>query len=110
MVLSVNKVRIWQQKRLPIKSVSGLIVSYIIQYDIVTLLLFLYASKRNIVKFELDPKSPPALTATQRERLAALAVQPDSEIDYSDIPKQATAVKWSRPGALVSAQNEQHSG
>lgn len=64
-------------------------------------------SKRNTVKFELDPKNPPALTATQRKRLAALAAQPDSEIDYSDIPKQTAAVKWSRPGALVSAQNKQ---
>ena len=64
-------------------------------------------SKRNTVKFELDPKNPPALTAAQRKRLAALAARPDSEIDYSDIPKQTTAVKWSRPGALVSAQNKQ---
>ena len=64
-------------------------------------------SKRNTVKFELDPKNPPALTAAQRKRLAALAARPDSEIDYSDIPKQTAAVKWSRPGALVSAENKQ---
>jgi uncharacterized protein (DUF4415 family) len=64
-------------------------------------------SKRNTVKFELDPKNPPALTAVQRKRLEALAARPDSEIDYSDIPKQTAAVKWSRPGALVSAENKQ---
>ncbi|MGH8209565.1 MAG: BrnA antitoxin family protein [Steroidobacteraceae bacterium] len=64
-------------------------------------------SKRNTVKFELDPKNPPALTAAQRKRLAALAARSDSEIDYSDIPKQTAVVKWSRPGALVSAENKQ---
>jgi uncharacterized protein (DUF4415 family) len=32
---------------------------------------------------------------------------PDSAIDYSDIPKQTAAVKWSRPGALVAAGNKQ---
>ena len=64
-------------------------------------------SKCNTVKFELDPKNPPVLTAAQRKRLAALAARPDSEIDYSDIPKQTAVVKWSRPGALVSAENKQ---
>jgi len=64
-------------------------------------------SKRNTVKFELDPTNPPALTAEQRKRLAALAARPDSAIDYSDIPKETAAVKWSRPGALVSAENKQ---
>jgi uncharacterized protein (DUF4415 family) len=64
-------------------------------------------SKRNTVKFELDPKNPPALTTAQRKRLEALAARSDSEIDYSDIPKQTAAVKWSRPGALVSTENKQ---
>jgi uncharacterized protein (DUF4415 family) len=64
-------------------------------------------NKRNTVKFELDPKNPPALTAAQRKRLTALAALPDSAIDYSDIPKQTAQVKWSRPGALVSAENKQ---
>ena len=50
---------------------------------------------------------PPALTAAQRKRLAKLAAQPDSQIDYSDIPKQTAPVKWSRPGALVSAEDKQ---
>jgi uncharacterized protein (DUF4415 family) len=64
-------------------------------------------SKRNTVKFELDPKNPPPLTAAQRKRLEAVAAMPDSDIDYSDIPKQTARVKWSRPGALVSAGNKQ---
>ena len=64
-------------------------------------------SKRNTTKFELDPKNPPPLAAAQRKRLAAVAAMPDSDIDYSDIPKQTAKVKWNRPGALVSAENKQ---
>jgi uncharacterized protein (DUF4415 family) len=64
-------------------------------------------SKRNTVRFKLDPNNQPALTAAQRKRLAAFAARPDSEIDYSDIPKQTAAVKWSRPGALVPSGNKQ---
>lgn len=64
-------------------------------------------SKRNTVKFELDPKNPPPLTAAQRKRLNALAATSDSDIDYSDIRKQSGRVSWSRPGALVSAENKQ---
>ena len=30
----------------------------------------------------------------------------DADIDYSDIPSQA-GKKWTRPGALVSAENKQ---
>ena len=64
-------------------------------------------SKRNTVKFELDTDNPPPLTVTQRKRLVALAARPDSAIDYSDIPKQTSAVKWTRLGTLVSAENKQ---
>jgi uncharacterized protein (DUF4415 family) len=64
-------------------------------------------SKRNTIKFELDVKNPMKPTAGQRKRLAALAVVPDSRIDYSDIPRQTGSVEWSRPGALVSAENKQ---
>jgi uncharacterized protein (DUF4415 family) len=42
--------------------------------------------KTKRVKRKLDVKHPPALTATQRARLSALAKRPDREIDYSDIP------------------------
>jgi uncharacterized protein (DUF4415 family) len=43
----------------------------------------------------------------QRKRLAAVAARPDSEIDYSDIPRQTAAVQWTRPGALVPSENKQ---
>lgn len=64
-------------------------------------------SARNTVKYKLDPKKPSAVTGKQRKRLAAIAKLPDSEIDYSDIPRQTGTVKWSRPGALVPAENKQ---
>ena len=64
-------------------------------------------SARNTVKFKLDPKNTPQLTVEQRERLAALAAMPDSDIDYSDIHQQTGAVQWTRPGALVPLENKQ---
>ncbi len=64
-------------------------------------------SKRNTVKFELDPKNPPHLTAEQRKHVARVAAMTESDIDYSDIPKHTSKVKWTRPGALVSAENKQ---
>ena len=64
-------------------------------------------SARNTVKFKIDPKSPPRATATQKKRLAAVAAMPDRKIDYSDIPRQAVPVQWTRPNALVSAENKQ---
>jgi uncharacterized protein (DUF4415 family) len=62
-------------------------------------------SARNTVKFKLAPAKPP--TAAQRKRLSAVAVMPDSEIDYSDIPRQTQVVQWSRPSALVATENKQ---
>lgn len=64
-------------------------------------------SARNTVKFKVDPKHPPKLTAEQRERLARAAAMPDAEIDYSDIPPQKGVVQWTRPGALVPSENKQ---
>jgi uncharacterized protein (DUF4415 family) len=64
-------------------------------------------SARGTVKFKLDIKNPARLTATQRKRLANLAVMPNSKIDYSDIAKHSVDVKWSRPGALISGENKQ---
>jgi uncharacterized protein (DUF4415 family) len=64
-------------------------------------------SVRNTVKFKLDPKHPKPLTAQQRKRLKRVAAMPDVEIDYSDIPRQTAAVQWTRPGALVPAENKQ---
>lgn len=64
-------------------------------------------SARNTVKFRLDPKNPPRMSAEQRKRLAAVAAMPDAKIDYSDIPKQTGTVQWTRPGALVPTENKQ---
>ena len=59
------------------------------------------------MKFKLDPNKPPRASAEQKKRLARVATLPDKSIDYSDIPKQVGAVQWTRPGALVSAENKQ---
>jgi uncharacterized protein (DUF4415 family) len=64
-------------------------------------------SARNTVKFKLDPKHPPALTAQQRKRLKRVATMPDSGIDYSDIPRTTVAERWTRPDALVPSENKQ---
>ena len=39
-----------------------------------------------IVRYQLDTENPPPLTKKQRAELAALAVLPEDQIDYSDIP------------------------
>jgi len=59
------------------------------------------------MKFKLDPKNPPALTAKQRTRLKAVASMPDTEINYSDMPRQAENVQWTRLSALVPTENKQ---
>ena len=64
-------------------------------------------SARNSVKFKLDPKKPVPLSVAQRKRLAVVATMPDAEINYSDIPQQRGAIKWTRPGALVPSENKQ---
>lgn len=56
-----------------------------------------------IGKFSLDPDRPPALTKKARERLALM---PDDDIDFSDIPP-THGVHWTRPGILASAENKQ---
>lgn len=50
-------------------------------------------SKKRIVKYRLDPDSPPPLTRKQRIALEALDKLPDSEIDLSDIPEHTTFYK-----------------
>jgi uncharacterized protein (DUF4415 family) len=61
-------------------------------------------SKRTgIVKFHLDPENPPTLSAKER---AALVARKGKPIDYSDIPSQA-GKQWTRPGALIPAENKQ---
>jgi len=39
-----------------------------------------------IVRRSIDLTNPPALTDSQKAELAALALRPESAIDYSDIP------------------------
>ena len=48
---------------------------------------------RTTVKFKLDLKNPPPLTAAQRKRLAAVAALPDAQIDDGDIPRQTDRTK-----------------
>jgi len=45
--------------------------------------------EKHIMKFELDPTSPPPLTEKQIAALEALNKLPDSEIDYSDTPDES---------------------
>ena len=57
-----------------------------------------------IVKLFIDPKHPPSLSVEQRERLAALALMPDTAIDYSDDAASASSeMKWARPGLPPAA-------
>ena len=63
-------------------------------------------SAQPTVKFSLDPKHPAPLTPQQRKRLKQVAAMPDTAIDYSDIPRQVGAVRWTRPEALVPAENK----
>lgn len=44
------------------------------------------------MKLTLDLKNPPVVTEEQRERLAALALMPDDQIDTSDAPFRPDAV------------------
>lgn len=64
-------------------------------------------SAGNTVKFKLERKSNKLPTTAQRKRLRAVAAMPDAEIDYSDIPRQARLVQWTRPGALIPGENKQ---
>ena len=64
-------------------------------------------SANNIVKFKLNTTNPKPLTAEQRKRLQAISSLPDSQIDYSDMPRSTTEVQWTRPHALVPSENKQ---
>lgn len=64
-------------------------------------------SARTMVRYKIDPKNPPKLTARHKRELAALAAMPDSEIDYSDAPPSPPDAKWTRPGALIPLENKQ---
>jgi uncharacterized protein (DUF4415 family) len=55
------------------------------------------------VKFKLDPKNPPKMTAAQMKRLREMK---DEDIDYSDIPPTPRGAVWTRPGALIPEGNK----
>ena len=59
--------------------------------------------RTGIVKFRLDPKNPPKMTAKQMKQLRELK---DSDIDYSDAPATPRGIEWTRPGALVPVENK----
>jgi uncharacterized protein (DUF4415 family) len=64
-------------------------------------------SKTKTVKFTLDAAQAAPLASAQRKRLAVLAATPDKQIDYSDIPARPAATTWTRPGAMLPAENKQ---
>lgn len=64
-------------------------------------------SARNIVKFTLDTSNLPPMKSAQQARLKAVAAMPDSDVDYSDMPRQTTTPKWTRPDALIPSGNMQ---
>ena len=47
----------------------------------------MHKKRGRIVSMKIDPAHPPPLTRKQKAELAALAKMPDSQIDYSDIPR-----------------------
>ena len=56
-----------------------------------------------IVRFRLDPKNPPKLSAAQLKRLREMK---DEDINYSDAPASPRDAVWTRPGALIPAGNK----
>ena len=49
--------------------------------------------KTRMVKYDLEPAHPPALTRSQKAELKALQAKPESDIDYTAIPA-LTASFW----------------
>lgn len=60
----------------------------------------------SMIKFSLDPNSPPKLTKAQETELAALRAAPDSDIDYSDIPELDDAFWQVAKRALPSPKKQ----
>lgn len=56
------------------------------------------------VRFTLAPNTP--LSEDAKARLARLAAMPDSEIDFSDIPRSPADAEWTRPGIPFSTENK----
>jgi uncharacterized protein (DUF4415 family) len=55
------------------------------------------------VKFRLDPKNPPKMSAQSMKRLREMR---DEDIDLSDLPPAPRDAVWTRPGALVPEGNK----
>jgi len=55
------------------------------------------------VRFSLDRKNPPKMTAAQMKRLRTMK---DDDIDFSDAPASPRDAVWTRPGALVPEGNK----
>jgi uncharacterized protein (DUF4415 family) len=55
------------------------------------------------VKFRLNPKNPPKMTAKQMTRLREMK---EESIDLSDAPASPRDAVWTRPDALVSVENK----
>ena len=58
------------------------------------------------VKFRVNPKQPPALSAAQKARSAKLKAMKDDAIDTSDIPTQ-TRTDWMRAKPLMGVSTKQ---
>lgn len=56
------------------------------------------------VRFTLAPNAP--LSEEAKARLARLAAMPDSEIDFSDIPRSPPDAEWTRPGIPFTTENK----
>ncbi len=56
------------------------------------------------VRFTVDPNTP--LSEEAEARLAGLAAMPDSEIDFSDIPRSPPDAEWTRPGIPFLTENK----
>jgi uncharacterized protein (DUF4415 family) len=59
--------------------------------------------RTGVVSYSLDSKRPAKLSPKQKTVLKRVS---DADIDYSDIPSQK-GMTWTRPGALVPAENKQ---
>jgi uncharacterized protein (DUF4415 family) len=60
-----------------------------------------------LVRFRLDPKNPPALSAEEQQAWEKLKEMRDEDIDFSDIPNQAGTTGWRRVSDLVPSENKE---
>ncbi|MCS3433055.1 BrnA antitoxin family protein [Klebsiella sp. BIGb0407] len=60
---------------------------------------------KNTVKLILDLKKSPVMSKSQKQRLVALAAQPDDTIDYSDAPAMPDAI-WEKAVKLPEPKRQ----